>query len=247
MVNNVKIKNPKSRFDIYISRNDYVLDVGGGNNPHPRANIVVDKFPINNYHRSGNLKILKTQKFVVAGGENLPFKDKTFDYVISSHVLEHVNNPSIFLEEISRVGKKGYIETPSLIGEYLIPKKSHKWVVLELDEKIVLMEKNIINLTPSIEFGDLFQKYIAPNSIEFRILMKTYPNLFTVRYEWKESIDFIVNPIDSKLRAYFTSSWDEGKILTMFERKTKLEQITSFFIGCIDELSNFIKSKVKKI
>lgn len=79
---------------------------GGGNNPHPRANIVVDKFPINNYHRSGDLKILKTQKFVVADGENLPFKDKTFDYVISSHVLEHVNNPSIFLEEISRVGGK---------------------------------------------------------------------------------------------------------------------------------------------
>jgi len=212
----MKIRNPKSRFDIRISPNDHVLDVGGGNNPYPRANIVVDKFPISNYHRSGNLKILKKQKFVVAGGENLPFKDKTFDYVISSHVLEHVNNPSIFLEEISRVGKKGYIEAPSLIGEYLIPKKSHKWVVLELDEKIVLMEKNIINLTPSIEFGDLFQKYIAPNSIEFRILMKTYPNLFTVRYEWKESIDYIVNPINSKLRAYFTSPWDEEKILAMF-------------------------------
>jgi len=243
----MKIRNPKSRFDISILHNDYVLDVGGGNNPHPRANIVVDKFPINNYHRSGNLKILKTQKFIVAGGENLPFKDKTFDYVISSHVLEHAENPSVFLNEISRVGKKGYIETPSLIGEYLIPKKSHKWVILDLDGKIVLMEKNIINLTPSIEFGDLFQKYIAPNSIEFKILMKTYPNLFTVRYEWKESIDFIVNPIDPKLRAYFTQSWDEEKILTIFERKTRLEQMSSFLKGFIDVLSNFIKSKVKKI
>ena len=109
------------------------------------------------------------------------------------------------------------------------------------------MEKNIINLTLFIEFGDLFQKYIDHNSIDFRILMKTYLNLFTVRYELKESIDFIVNQIDTKLGAYFTSSWDEEKILTMFERKTKLEQITCFFIGCIDELSNFIKLKVKKI
>ena len=109
------------------------------------------------------------------------------------------------------------------------------------------MEKNIINLTPSIEFGDLFQKYIAPNSIEFRILMKTYPNLFTVRYEWKESIDFIVNPIDPKLRAYFTSPWDEEKILTMFERKAKLEQITSFLKGSINELLSFVRSKIKKI
>lgn len=220
---------------------------GGGNNPHPRANIVVDKFPINNYHRSGDLKILKTQKFVVADGENLPFKDKTFDYVISSHVIEHVNNPSIFLEEISRVGKRGYIEAPSLIGEYLIPKKSHKWVLLELEEKIVLMEKNIINFNPTIDFGDLFQKYVAPNSIEFRILMNTWPNLFTIRYEWEGSIDFIVNPTDSKLKSYFTQSWDKEKILTMFQRKTKLEQVISFLQGSINVLSNFAKSKIKKI
>lgn len=183
----------------------------------------------------------------MADGENLPFKDKTFDYVISSHVIEHVNNPSIFLEEISRVGKRGYIEAPSLIGEYLIPKKSHKWVLLELEEKIVLMEKNIINFNPTIDFGDLFQKYVAPNSIEFRILMNTWPNLFTIRYEWEGSIDFIVNPTDSKLKSYFTQSWDKEKILTMFQRKTKLEQVISFLQGSINVLSNFAKSKIKKI
>lgn len=109
------------------------------------------------------------------------------------------------------------------------------------------MEKSIINFNPTIDFGDLFQKYVAPNSIEFNILMKTWPNLFTIRYEWEESIDFIVNPTDSKLKSYFTQSWDEEKILTMFERKTRLEQVSSFLKGCINVLSAFIKSRVKKI
>ena len=81
-VRTMKIRNPRSRFDLQIGRKKLVLDIGGGNNPHPRANIVVDKYPFNNYHRSENLRTLKKQKFVVADGENLPFKNKAFDYVV---------------------------------------------------------------------------------------------------------------------------------------------------------------------
>lgn len=238
----MKIRNPKSRFDLQIARNYYVLDVGGGNNPYPKANIVADKFLNSNYHRSGNLNVLKTQQFIEADGEKLPFIDKTFDYVFSSHVLEHVENPATFLIELSRVGKRGYIEGPSLIGEFLIPKESHKWVLLELDGKIVLMEKEDISFNPYLNFGDLFQKHIAPNSIEFQILMRTYPDLFTVRYEWKDEIDFVVNPTDSELRSYFTSSWDEEKILSMFKRKSRFEQITSFLLGLTELASYFLKS-----
>ena len=133
----MKISNPPSRFAVRIRRTDFVLDVGGGSSPHPRADVVCDKFPLDNTHRGGALKLYKKQKFVKADGERLPFKDKEFDYVFCCHVLEHVENPDVFLNEISRVGKRGYLETPSLVGEYLIPKKSHKWAVLELDKKIV--------------------------------------------------------------------------------------------------------------
>lgn len=240
----MKIRNPKSRFDLKINKDDFVLDVGGGNNPYPQANVVVDKHPFTNYHRSGNLKILKKQKFVAADGENLPFKNKEFDYVICCHVLEHSEDPSKFLSELSRVGRKGYIEVPSLIGEYLIPKKSHRWVILELDEKVVLMDKKDIGFNPSIEFGDLFQKHLIPNSIEFRILIKTYPDLFTVRYEWRDEIDFIVGPQDPKLHSFFTSSWDKEKIEDIIRNKSKFKQIVSFLSGLTGIVFDFIKSKL---
>ena len=72
----MKIKNPKNRLDLSIKRSDRVLEIGGGNNPHPRSNVVVDKFPDINYHRSGDIKVLKHQTFIQADGEDLPFKDK---------------------------------------------------------------------------------------------------------------------------------------------------------------------------
>lgn len=229
----MKIRNPISRFDLQIQKTDFVLDVGGGGNPHPRANVVCDKFPFDDAPRCGPLKVLKNQKFTKADGEAIPFKNKEFDYIISCHVLKHTQNPAKFLDELSWVGKRGYLKIPSLIGEYLIPKKSHKWVILELEEKIVLMKKEDIGLTPSLEFGDLLQKYVAPNSIEFRIFMKAYPDLFTVRYEWNDKIDYVINPKNPKLRSFFISPWDEEKILTIVKRKSKFKQVISFLVVLI--------------
>src|SRR5690606_13336552 len=148
--------NPRNRYNLNIKRNEKVLEVGGGHSPHPRANIVVDKFIDFNFHRSGDINLYKGQKFVQADGRSLPFSDKEFDYVICNQVLEHVDNPSEFLDELGRVGKRGYIETPSLIGEPLHPKSSHRWVILEIDSKIVLFDKDRIFSDKGCDFGPLF-------------------------------------------------------------------------------------------
>ena len=78
----------------------------------------------------------------------MPFEDNSFDYSISCHVLEHVDKPELFINELKRVSNKGYIKTSSFFGEILAPKKSHKWFILDLikigfyiKEKI-LKEKN---------------------------------------------------------------------------------------------------------
>ena len=106
-----------------IKKKDRVLEVGPGHNPSYRSNVLADKFVDSNYHRCGNIKIYPHQTFVNADGENLPFKDKEFDYVICNQVLEHTENPEKFILEQNRVAKRGYMETPSLLGELLFPKK----------------------------------------------------------------------------------------------------------------------------
>ena len=144
----MKIRTPKTYDDLLIKKKYNVLEVGGGNHPDRRANVVVDKYVDDNTHRSGNLVVLKNQKFLQADGEHLPFKDHEFDYVICRHVLEHVEDPIQFVKEQARVAKMGYLETPSLLGEYIAPKESHRWVIQDIDGKLVLYDKEYLNFKP---------------------------------------------------------------------------------------------------
>lgn len=54
--------------------------------------------------------------FVQLKGEKLPFADKSFDVVVSNHVIEHVANADLHLSEIRRVLKDEgivYLATPN--------------------------------------------------------------------------------------------------------------------------------------
>ena len=57
-------------------------------------------------------------KFLVASAEKLPFKDNSFDVVLCTEVIEHVNDQKKVIGEIFRVLKKGgylVITTPNKI------------------------------------------------------------------------------------------------------------------------------------
>lgn len=225
----MKTRNPNSRFDLNIHKKDKVLEVGGGHNPHPRSNMVVDKFIDTNYHRKTDIRVLKHQQFMQADGENLPFGDKEFDFVICNQVLEHVDDPDQFLREQMRVAKRGYIETPSLIGEYLFPKESHRWLVMEMDNKLVIVDKNKVWFNTGLDLGFLFLTFLPKTSVGYKILMDTKPNLMTTRYEWEGSIDFVINPDDQEYLKYFKGYWDEQMVRRFFPHRSDFsELITSF-------------------
>lgn len=237
----MKTRTPLDKEDLRINKNEKVLEVGSGHNPHYRSNIIVEKFIESNYHRSGNVMIYPHQDFINGDGENLPFNDKEFDYVICSQVLEHANDPAKFIKEQCRVAKRGYIETPSLIGEFLFPKASHKWVILDIDDKLVLFEKSKMPGNYENNYGELFLNYLSYQSLPYKLLWLTEGNLMINRYEWKDDIDFIVNPEDDYYLSFFTQKWTREMTEKLFPQRSVMIEVRKLF----DALIHLGKVKIK--
>lgn len=107
-----------------------VLDIGSGHNPHPRANVLLDRYYLDDLERSGQAIVLPAGKpFVVADACAMPFQDQSFDFVICSHVAEHIEDVPGFCAELNRVARRGYLETPSPLAETLRHAPNHRWYV----------------------------------------------------------------------------------------------------------------------
>jgi SAM-dependent methyltransferase len=109
-----------------IRKSDKVLEVGPGATPHPRADAFLEyDFSSDAEAISQRGSIAKPPEFKARPvtryqGPRFPFGDASFDYVIASHVIEHVADPENFMAEICRVGGgRGYIEFPLPTYDYL--------------------------------------------------------------------------------------------------------------------------------
>lgn len=113
-----------------IKKGDKVLDIGSGYDPFPLATHLADFYEGETSHRARKL-VKDNRPFIKCDIENMPFKDKEFDFVYCSHVLEHVKDPSKACEELMRISKRGYIETPTKTSDILFNIKRgddhHRW------------------------------------------------------------------------------------------------------------------------
>lgn len=239
----MKTRTPFDKEDLRIKKNERVLEVGSGHNPHYRSDVIVEKFIDSNDHRCGDVKIYPHQTFVHADGNDLPFGDKEFDYVICNQVLEHTEDPARFIEEQCRVAKRGYMETPSLIGEWLFPKASHKWVILEIDDKLVLFEKSKMPGNYGNNYGELFLNYLPYQSLPYKLLWFTEGNLMINRYEWKDNIDFIVNPCDEYYSSFFTQKWTREMTGKLFPQRSVMAEMHKVFQAFLHLMK--LKTKTK--
>ena len=113
-----------------------VLEIGSGDNPNPRSNVLVDRFlGTDNRERGGDLVV--DRPFVVADAHHLPFRDGAFAYTICSHILEHMDDPQQFARELERTSAGGYIQSPSEIAERLFHWSFHRWYVNLVGETLV--------------------------------------------------------------------------------------------------------------
>ena len=118
-------------------KNFNVLDIGCGYSANKYARVISDVQDLSDHYKDRN--------FIKISGKELPFKDKEFDFVITSHVLEHVEDPKLFLDEIQRVAKSGYIEVPTKLEDNLVfeNKKAHLWHLEfdDLDNQLIISKK----------------------------------------------------------------------------------------------------------
>lgn len=128
-----------------IRQADKVLEIGPGGTPHSRSNAFLElKFDTDQERISQRGNVAQEPRFgnrpvhYYDGGE-FPFEDGQFDYVICSHVIEHVADPISFLGEVFRVGRgRGYLEYPLVTYEYLYDFDVHLHFVKFDFEQMVL-------------------------------------------------------------------------------------------------------------
>ena len=155
-----------------------VLEIGSGDNPHPRADVLLDRYPgADNRERGGDLVV--DRPFVVADAHHLPFKDGAFAYTICSHILEHMDDPLQFAAELRRVSAAGYIQSPSEIAERLFHWSFHRWYVNLENDTLVLHPRE-----PHEPFGELFDYLYAFNPAYY-FFQRSMPDLFWVEREWR--------------------------------------------------------------
>lgn len=172
-----------------VNSSALVLDVGSGGNPYPRANVLLDAFEdtIERY----NLPLIKDRPLVFGLAERMPFKDKSFDFVVASHVLEHSSDPDAFINELVRVGRAGYIETPDAFFERINPFRFHRLEVTDVDGKLIIYKKD--SWRPHAEWVDMYERKMK--DAEFLHFLKTHAEPFYVRYYWSDSIPYeVMNP-----------------------------------------------------
>lgn len=201
------------RLHVPVNSNALVLEVGAGGNPYPRANVMLDA--LEETVERNEQSLVKDRPLVLGLVEELPFKDKAFDFVIASHVLEHTDNPEKFLKELMRVSKAGYIETPDGWFEKICAFTYHRLEVSN-DNGIILINKKSSYKPESIAY---FWEKIKSNK-NFMHFLRVNPDFYHMRYYWRDEIKFkIINPEVEAGWAYPTE---------LITRKSNISR-TSFF------------------
>ena len=159
-----------------------VLDIGCGYSANPLAETICDVIDLSNFY--------KDKKFIKLNDEKLPFKYKEFDFVITSHVLEHVDNIKLFISELERVSRQGYIELPTRLEDNAVfeNKKDHKH---------------------HMKFDDVEQKLIIKNKIQFiepfltvstiKKLNKIFRDSLVIELFWQDKIEYVIEDNNQEL------------------------------------------------
>ena len=171
-------RTSKKYIEKFLSNNsDYnILDIGCGYNANKYANVICDVQDLSNHYQD--------KRFVKLNEKTLPFKDKEFDFVVASHVMEHIKDVEFFIKELERVSKKGYIELPTMLEDNLVfeNKKDHLWH-MDFDDV-----ENKLLISKKIQY---FEPILTVSTI--KKLDEIFRKSLIIELFWEDTIDYKIN------------------------------------------------------
>ena len=157
-----------------------ILDIGCGYSANKYASLIADVQDLSDFY--------KEKRFIKINEKTLPFKDKEFDFVIASHVIEHVEDFEFFIKELERISTKGYIELPTRLGDNLVfeNKTDHIWWFTYDDNN---------NLITASKRNQLIDPFITVSMA--KIFEKIFRESLVIELAWEEIIEY---KIDNQIR-----------------------------------------------
>jgi len=169
-----------------VEESGLVLDVGSGGTPYPRSDVLLDRLT-GSEHRCGDSMMID-RPTVFGDAQRMPFKNKAFDFIVASHILEHMSEPEKFLKELQRVGKAGYIETPNAIFERFQPYDIHCLEVMSVDGVLHIHKKR-----QPVEDSFLGGLGFLDNDSKWKRFFFERIDMFHVRFFWDTDIEYKIH------------------------------------------------------
>jgi SAM-dependent methyltransferase len=176
----------RRRIAIPVDHTALVLDVGSGDKPHWRADVLLDRYVFDEYggQRSGRSGARVDRPLFAADAADMPFVDHAFDYVVCSHVLEHVEHPDAVIAELTRVARAGYIEVPEAASAKIVDFPSHLWWVTLDHDVLVFTAKTAAYFDADID------RYLTASGMRQPLadLLDTHLDHRVIELSWRGTI-----------------------------------------------------------
>ena len=182
----LKRTNKKFVEDYLGKKKDWkILDIGCGYTANKYSNHVADTQDFSHLY--------KDKKFTLIKDKKLPFANKEFNFVIASHVLEHVEDIEFFIKELERVANSGYIEVPTRLEDNLVDvnEKAHVWWINfdDINNSLFITKRK-----------QIIEPFLSVSTVQN--LRKFFRDSLVAEIFWENKIDYLFSENNNHFEIY---------------------------------------------